>query len=377
MKGDLTLLLTIKNTLDVLQGFLNVLPPTIKYVIIATVVFLFFIFLRRVFTKYIFKLILKLFSKTNLEIGRKILLSFENPMQILFIAFGLYFAVLCLPVNLEQNIVVTKILRSSIILLITWGFYNLSDVDSVIFKLIQEQVKVQLDKILFTFLSKFLKVILILLSLTIVAEEWGYNINGLIAGLGLGGLAFALAAKDSLSNIFAGLVIILDKPFSLGDWIKTPSVEGTVEDMTFRSTKVKTFAQAVVTVPNSVLANESIINWSKMGKRRITFQLGVTYSTPKNKLEKCISDIKMMLENHPEIHKETIFVNFDNFGDSSLNIFLYFFTNTTRWGDFLKVKEDINFKIMGILEKEGVSAAFPSSSVYFETPLTTQTIVEQ
>ncbi|MDD2402301.1 MAG: mechanosensitive ion channel family protein [Clostridia bacterium] len=371
------MLLTIKNTLDVLQGFLNVLPPTIKYVIIATVVFLFFIFLRRVFTKYIFKLILKLFSKTNLEIGRKILLSFENPMQILFIAFGLYFAVLCLPVNLEQNIVVTKILRSSIILLITWGFYNLSDVDSVIFKLIQEQVKVQLDKILFTFLSKFLKVILILLSLTIVAEEWGYNINGLIAGLGLGGLAFALAAKDSLSNIFAGLVIILDKPFSLGDWIKTPSVEGTVEDMTFRSTKVKTFAQAVVTVPNSVLANESIINWSKMGKRRITFQLGVTYSTPKNKLEKCISDIKMMLENHPEIHKETIFVNFDNFGDSSLNIFLYFFTNTTRWGDFLKVKEDINFKIMGILEKEGVSAAFPSSSVYFETPLTTQTIVEQ
>ena len=99
-----------------------------------------------------------------------------------------------------------------------------------------------------------------------VAQEWDYRIDGFIAGLGLGGLAFSLAAKDTLSNVFGGLVVILDKPFSIGDWIKTPSVEGTVEDISFRSTKVRTFAQALVTVPNATLANEPVTNWTRMGK---------------------------------------------------------------------------------------------------------------
>jgi len=143
-------------------------------------------------------------------------------------------------------------------------------------------------------------------------------------------------------------------------------VEGTVEDITFRSTKIRTFAQALVTVPNSSLANEPITNWSRMGKRRITFHLGVTYSTTRDKLEKCVKSIRKMLEEHPGIHKETIFVNFERFNDSSLDIFMYFFTNTTNWGEYLNVREDVNFRIMEILEQEGVSVAFPSRSIYIE-----------
>jgi MscS family membrane protein len=166
--------------------------------------------------------------------------------------------------------------------------------------------------------------------------------------------------------MFGGMVIFLDKPFTIGDWISTPSVEGTVEDITFRSTKIRTFAHALVTVPNATLANEPITNWSRMGKRRITFHLGVTYTTSRSKLEKCVQAIRAMLEEHPGIHKETIFVYFERFNESSLDIFLYFFTNTTDWKEYLSIREDVNFKIMQILEQEGVSVAFPSRSIYIE-----------
>ena len=232
-------------------------------------------------------------------------------------------------------------------------------------------INLKIDKILLPFLSKVIRFIIIVLALSVILQEWDYDINGFIAGLGLGGLAFALAAQQTLANLFGGIVIITDKPFSIGDWILTPSVEGTVQDINFRSTKVRTFAQAVVTIPNATLANEPITNWTRMGKRRITFNLGVTYSTPKEKLEICVQEIKNMLQKHPGIHPETIFVNFDSFGASSLDIFLYFFTKTTNWGEFLQIKEDVNLKIMSILEKEGVSIAIPSTSIYFKNELKT------
>lgn len=348
---------------------LNIMSPTAQNAVIASLIFLFFLFLSKIFTTHVFHLVLKIFSKTNTEFDEKILLSFERPLRVFFVAFGIYAALLYLPFDAGLQLLITKFFRSVIIVLTTWGLYNLQDVHSILFKKIQEKLNVQIDKILFPFISKFLRVVTIFFAFTIIAQEWDYDINGLIAGLGLGGLAFALAAKDALANIFGGMVIILDKPFSIGDWIKTPSVEGTVEDINFRSTKIRTFAQAVVTVPNSTLANESITNWSRMGKRRITFYLGVTYNTPRKKLEKCISEIRTMLENHPEIHKETIIVRFEKFGESSLDIFVYFFTVTTVWGEFLRVKEDVNYKIMEILEREEVSVAFPSRSIYFETPL--------
>lgn len=234
---------------------------------------------------------------------------------------------------------------------------------------VSKKLNWDIDRILIPFLSKSIRFVVVAIAISVVAQEWGYEIGGLVAGLGLGGLAFALAARDAVANIFGGIVIITEKPFSIGDWIETPSVEGTVEDITFRSTRVRTFAQALVTMPNSTLANEPITNWTRMGKRRITFHLGVTYSTPRHKLETSVRRIRNMLEQHPEIDQETLFVHFDKFAGSSLDIFLYFFTKTTDWGKWLEVKEDCNLKIMEILEEEGVSIAFPSTSVYFETPL--------
>lgn len=353
--------------LGYLERVLSDLPPAARDYIIAALIFLFFILLRKLFTTYIFNLVLRLFNRTNTEADQKVLLAFEGPMRAFFVVLGIYAALIYLPLEEAREQVFTRLFRTAIIILITWGLYNLQAVHSILFKKFQEKFGVEVDKILFPFISKFLRIITILLAFTIIAQEWDYDINGLIAGLGLGGLAIALAAQNTLSNLFGGFVIITDRPFSIGDWIKTPSVEGIVEDISFRSTKLRTFGQAITTVPNSILANEAVINWSRMGKRRVTFNLRVNYTTSREKLERCVNRIRVMLEEHPEVHKETIFVRFDSFNESSLDIFLYFFTVTTVWGEYLRVKEDVNFKIMQILEDEGVSVALPSRSVYFES----------
>lgn len=346
-------------------------------VIISIAIFLLFWLLGKIFTSYILKILLKITEKTKTTLDNQIVIAFEKPFKLLFIFLGIYFAFLYLPLQPSQDILLSRFFRSSLIFLLALGFYNFASNQIVFAEEVGNIFNVKIDKILIPLISKAIQVIIVFLAIVIIAQEWDYDVNGFIAGLGLGGLAFALAAQDTLSNIFGGIVIITDKPFSIGDWILTPSVEGTVEDINFRSTKVRTFAQAVVTVPNSKLANEPITNWSKMGKRRINFNLGVTYSTSKDKLEKCVKQIEEMLRNDPGIHDETIFVRFDSFGNNSLNIFIYCFTNTTVWGEFLKVKESVNYKIMDILEKEGVEVAFPSTSIYFENKLQTNDKIEE
>lgn len=344
------------------------LIETLKLIGTALAIFLLFWFLRKPFSKYIFHILLELAKKTKSNLDNHMILAFEKPMQIFFIFLGVYLSLSYLPLSSAYNVLLSKFFRSSLIILISMGLYNLSGRNALLCEEIEKIINIKLDKILLPFFSKALRIIIIALTISIIAEEWDYDVNGFIAGLGLGGLAFALAAKDTVSNIFGGLVIILDKPFSIGDWILTSSVEGTVVDINFRSTKIRTFAQALVSLPNAQLANEPITNWTRMGKRRITFKLGITYDTPKDKLEKCIIEIRKMLENHPGIHPETIFVYFDSFSENSLEIFLYFFTNTTNWKEYLEVKEEINFSIMEIIENEGISVAFPSRSVYLQTP---------
>lgn len=333
---------------------------------IALVIFIVFHIFRKLLTKQILKLLFKLSKKTSTELLLNTFVAFEGPLRLFFIGLGFYISLMYLPLEEKTDEAIIQIYRSFIIFLIGYGLYNLSASTSVMFQKVSTKLNVEVDEILLPFLSKFVRIIIVALMFSIIVDDWGYDVNGFVAGLGLGGLAFALAAKDALANLFGGVIIIMEKPFALGDWIKTPSVEGTVEGISFRSTEIRTFAQAIVTVPNSMLANEPITNWTKMGKRRITFNLGVTYTTTKEKLATVVKRIDELLKKDPEVDQEVIFVRFSEFNDSSLDIFLYFFTKTTSWDKYLEVKENINFKIMEILEEEGVSVAFPSRSIYIE-----------
>lgn len=350
---------------EIIQKFLeNSHESIIMELVAAIMIFLFFLLLRKIFIKTGFGFFRKLTAKTSTILDSYIFYSFEKPLSFLFILLGSYISVSYLIHKVQYQLMLDKTFRSLLIYIIAWGFYNITNSSSEFFQKIFKKYELENDKLLFPFISKLLRLVITFLAISIISQEWGYNVEGFIAGLGLGGLAFALAAQDTISNVFGGIVIITEKPFGLDDWIETPTVQGTVEDISFRSTRVRTFANAMVTVPNSTLAKEAVTNWSRMGRRRVTFNLGVVYSTPAEKIEKCIKDIKNLLIEDEEIHQQTIFVNFDKFNDSSLDIFIYFFTKTTVWGEYLRVKEKINFAIMEILENEGVQIAFPSTSVY-------------
>ncbi len=334
----------------------------LKNIGITVGIFLLFLIFRKIFTKYVFALLLKIGRKAPGDLLSQIFLAYEKPIQWLFIVIGIYLSAQYFPHFNEKNALFSNTMSSSIIIIISWGLYNLASSSSMLLIKINEKTSFEIDQILIPFLSKALRVVIIAITISIVAQEFDYDVNGFVAGLGIGGLAFALAAKDALGNLFGGIVIITEKPFSIGDWIKTSSVEGIVEDITFRSTKVRTFAQALVTVPNATLSNEAIMNWSKAGKRQITFNLKLSLKTSQEKLKAIVEEIESYLKNNSDIHHETINVTFDQYSESGLEILLFFYTKTVDWGEYLKVKEEINYKVMDILEKAMSEANSPAEN---------------
>lgn len=349
---------------DVFVRSLNRLEWTDIWIAIS--IFIVFLLFRKLFTRYIFKMVVATLRRTPTEVFTNVLLSFEKPLRTFWVVIGTYLALVYLPFPITTIEFVEHLYRSIIIILIGWGLYNYTTAHSLAFIRFARKIDIDEDSMLVPFLSKVLRFAVIALIIVVVASEWGYDISAFVAGLGLGGLAFALAAQDTIGNFFGGIIIITEKPFSKGDWIETPSVEGVVEDITFRSTQIRTFSDSIVTVPNSTLSNEPITNWSQMQKRRISFSLGVAYSTPSKKLEACARKIESLLRSHEEVDQNLIMVRFDKFNDSSLDIFIYFFTKTTAWTEWFRVKEGINLAILNILEEEGVAVAFPSRSIYLE-----------
>ncbi|MFD2043007.1 mechanosensitive ion channel family protein [Ornithinibacillus salinisoli] len=334
--------------------------------VVSLTIFLLFFILRKYILRYVYIFLLKVSRGRLNGLFHQLRSSFSLPIQGLILIVGVYISVGYFPYLEQTNALFLHMIRSSVIFMIGWGLFNLSSSSSALFSKINEKYNMKIDNILIPLFSRALRFIIIAISLSVIAQEFGYDVNGFVAGLGIGGLAFALAAKDALANMFGGIIIITEKPFTIGDWVQTPSVEGTIEDISFRSTKVRTFAQALVTVPNATLSNESITNWSKMGKRQITFNLQLTYDTTREKIETIIRQVESLLKNHPEVHPETILVNFNQYKENGVEIFLYFFTKTTEWGKYLKVREDINLQIYSLLESEKVTIALPTRKILME-----------
>jgi MscS family membrane protein len=331
---------------------------------LAFLVFFVFLLLRKVFTIVVLQTFKRLVKKTKTDIDDKILKVFLKPLRFVFIVFGIWFSLLVLGI---KNEITQHIIRTLFTFTLFWVIYNSIHVfEGSIFR-ITGTFGQTVSKEIGNFIIKSLKIFVILLGGVAILQEWGINVTAFIASLGLGGLAFALAAKDTAANLFGGLTIIADKALKIGDWVKIGSVEGIVEDIGIRTTKIRSFEKSLLTVPNSYIANNPIENFSRRDVRRIKMVIGITYDTPKEKVVAIVEDIRKMLKNHPGISKDhTLLVFFDEFGDSALNIFIYTFTNTAVWSEYLAIKEDVNLKIMEIVEKHGSSFAFPSQSIYVE-----------
>lgn len=216
------------------------------------------------------------------------------------------------------------------------------------------------------FIKKITTFSLYIVTALLIFQNFGYDVTSLIAGLGIGGLAVALAAKDTLSNIFGSIVILFDKPFVKGDWIHFDKTEGIVEGIGFRSTQIKTFYDSVISVPNSVISNTTIDNLGKRKARRTRLTLGVVYSTPASKIESFVEGIKQIIENNPKTKKNYYQVSFSGFSNSSLDIFINMFLIVKDWDEELKERQVIYLSILKLAEQMKVNFAFPSQSIYLE-----------
>jgi len=332
--------------------------------IAAILLFALILGLRKLFTKVALTFLQQLAKGTRTYYDDKIISALKEPIRFAFIVIALH--VFFLLIFKEPDFIV-KVLDTLIVYTIFWAILSIAEALRGMIYNITAEFNKDLSKEMGNFIMAILKILIGGIGLGAMLKVWGVNVTALVASLGLGGLAFALAAKDTASNLFGSFALLADKSIRIGEWVKIGSVEGVVEDVGMRTTKIRSFQKSLITVPNQVVANTPIENFSRRGIRRIKMTIGLTYGTTSEQITQIIADIKSMLENNKGIaQEESLMVNFSDFGDSSLNIFIYTFAHTANWAKYLRIREDIHLKIMKIVEENGSSFAFPSQSVYVE-----------
>ncbi len=217
-------------------------------------------------------------------------------------------------------------------------------------------------------LGKLISVSIMITTALVTLQTLGFSISGVLAFGGIGGIAIGFAAKDLLANFFGGLMIYLDRPFSVGDWIRSDDreIEGTVENIGWRLTRIRTFDKRPIYVPNGIFSSITVVNPSRMTRRRIYETIGIRYDDV-DTLPAIIDDVKQMLLGHDEIDdSQTLMVNFNSFGPSSLDFFIYTFTHTTEWIKFHQIKQDVLFRISEIIQGHGAEIAYPTSTLHIQ-----------
>ncbi|MBQ9532219.1 MAG: mechanosensitive ion channel family protein [Eubacterium sp.] len=349
----------MRDYFNIIIGFLNENDKIVR-IIAGIIVFILFVVLRNLVSRFLLSILSKFAFKDSEEKKESFIKTMLKPLSIFFFIFGLFIA---LQLNFK-SVVVVKVFKITIIILICWAIINYLSANIGSFMKLTENDKTNLTAI--RFISNILKIVVVLFGIVMIISELGYNINGLLTGLGVGGLAVSLAAQDAVSNLISGFIIVFEKPFIVGDFVITDSIMGTVTDITMRSTTIKTLENSIVTLPNSSVANSSITNLSRIDHRLMEFDIGLLYSTPNELLEKCINDIKEYLKNDEEVLNEPIRVNFTKLDDSSLNISIFCYSVKSDLGEHLEVFNKVNFNVKRIIEENGASFAYPSTSVYIE-----------
>lgn len=335
-------------------------------ILIAVGIILFF----RIFSSSFSYIIIRMFKIKEKKAKRIKESAFYSPLKVFFIILGFYLAVVFLrePLNITEEVMNVAYKAFIIISTIAFakGLAASFTPKSSLYKKMKEKTSKEVEDSMFDFILKMIRVLIYIVAGFIVITALGINLNGLVAGLGIGGVIVTLAAQDTAKNLFGGLVIFLDKPFVVGDWIQMDTFEGTVEDITFRSTRVRTFENSLVNIPNSSIANASIINWSKMEKRRYKTNLCIELNTPLEKLEKFKTRVQDMLQARDGIYDDSIIVKFDNITDNGINVLICSYTDSVDYTSYLAERENINYKIMKILKEENIELAYDTKTVYMK-----------
>ena len=297
----------------------------------------------------------------------------HKPMGMLIWVIGISYAaeITNTAAGTQYKFIVSNIRELSVIATLSWFLFRfIHGVEkNILISNANDDSKV--DATTVNAIAKLLRASVVITSILVIMQTMGYSISGLLAFGGIGGLAVGFAAKDLLSNFFGGLMIYLDRPFKVGDWIRSPDreLEGTVEYIGWRQTHIRTFDKRPLYVPNAIFASIAVENPSRMKNRRIYETIGLRYDDA-NKVKVIIKCVKEMLQNHPEIEqRSTLIVNLDKFAPSSLDFFIYTFTKTTDWIKFHEIKQDVMLKIVDIIESNKAEIAFPTSTIHLHKDL--------
>lgn len=346
------------------HGFMGV---DIGRLLVAFAIFVGFLILRRAFTRLVLARIKRWAEKTATEVDTRVVTALENPIRFIPLVMGAFFAFQYLELSGLLEMIAANLVRSLVAYTIFWALYNTVDPLSGLLA----RLETVFSRALVEWLVKAIKVGFVFIGGATILEIWGIQVGPLIAGLGLFGVAVALGAQDLFKNLIAGILVIAEKRFMPGDWIRVDEVvEGTVESIGFRSTRIRRFDKAPVQVPNSQLSDRAVTNFSAMTHRRIYWTIGVEYRTSVDQLRQIRDGIESYVLNSPDFAKPpevATFVRIDKFSDSSIDIMLYCFTVTTNWGEWLEIKERLACRIKEIVESAGAAFAFPSRSLYVET----------
>jgi MscS family membrane protein len=309
------------------------------------------------------------FSHGSSYLDARVVTALTKPLSAFLLLFGIYLALMVLPLDAGLDGLVTNLFRGASMLAVVWGALMLSDVFA---DQLERRMAGQPQSLMSGFaplIKKSLKIFVLVVGVLMTIDNLGYNVTGILATLGLGTAAIALASQDTIKNAFGAMMIALDRPFQVGDWIQVgDKVDGDVESIGLRSTKVRTWPKTILSIPNGVLANEYINNWSRMPKRRVKQIVGITYEATAADMEALVEDIRRILREDEGVQQDFILVNFTDFGDSSLDILVYYFTKTTAWLEHMDIRQRVNCKIMEAIRTRGLSIAFPTRSLYLDGP---------
>ena len=387
--------LNLVDTVDYINKSTAVNPNKFNLgkIVVIVAIFLFFVSLTRILAKLTYWVMSLIASGEGVKEAKDQIVDIvKKPISALLIIYALN---ICIGVGfypVPVPLVVANIF--SIIYIVAFSWLVLTILNGYGIAILDKIAQKSKRKEVINLALKVIYVIVLIITLLLILQKLGFDISALIASLGIGGLAVAFAAKDIIANFFASVMMLFDNSFSQGDWIVCGDIEGTVVEIGFRKTTVRSFDNALIFVPNSKLASDPVRNWSrrKVG-RRIKMLIGIEYGATTDEIKKCVEDIKNMLINHPDIaksedvaakkrglryrqnivsiddyagYKSNLFVVVDDFAESSINILIYCFAKTIVWGEFLDVKQDVMLKIMEILKQNGLNFAFPSQSLYIE-----------
>ncbi len=339
---------------------------SLSTILITLLILVFSYLVRDLFARFIIARLKAFAKRTKNKLDNAIIDALDGPLHFLPLIFGIFASVKFLAMDGEMGHLFDNIVRSLIIINIFWAL----NVILVPISLLLNQVQKIFTTELFDWIFKALRVVISAMGLATILELWGIKVAPIIASFGLIGVAVALGAQDLFKNLIASITIMSEKRLAHGDWIKIDGiVEGTVENIGFRSTKIRRFDKAPVFVPNSDLADKALINFSQMSNRRIYWKIGLKYSSSIEQLAKIRLDIETHLLNDKNFVKPphcSLFVRIDGFEKSSIDLMIYCFTHTTDWGQWLEIKEEFAYKIKSIVAEAGTDFAFPSQSIYIE-----------